>query len=102
MAASSYPAFRPTIRRCPHFMMTAMNRSGSCAPTSTCRSTTIPVPAFRNTARMTARLYAALHDDKRKHKMLLPTDTGSGGNWAVRLAEVALKTTSNCLLCNWS
>jgi len=36
-------------------------------------------PAFRNTARMTARLYGALHDDKRKHKLLLPTDTGSGG-----------------------
>ena len=36
-------------------------------------------PAFRNTARMTARLYGALHDEKRKHKLLLPTDTGSGG-----------------------
>ena len=36
-------------------------------------------PAFRNTARMTARLYDALHDDKRKSKLLLPTDTGNGG-----------------------
>jgi hypothetical protein len=36
-------------------------------------------PAFRNTARMTARLFDALHDDKRKHKLLLPTDTGNGG-----------------------
>jgi len=36
-------------------------------------------PAFRNTARMTARLYSALHDEKHKHKILQPTDTGSGG-----------------------
>ena len=36
-------------------------------------------PAFRNTARMTARLYDALHDPKRKDKILLPTDTGNGG-----------------------
>jgi len=36
-------------------------------------------PAFRNTARMVARLYDALHDDKRKDKLLLPTDTGNGG-----------------------
>ena len=36
-------------------------------------------PAFRNTARMVARLYDALHDDKRKHKLLVPTDTGNGG-----------------------
>src|SRR5438552_5612033 len=36
-------------------------------------------PAFRNTARMVARLYDALHDDKRKHRLLLPTDTGNGG-----------------------
>jgi hypothetical protein len=36
-------------------------------------------PAFRNTARMTARLYDALHDDKRKRKLLLPTDTGNSG-----------------------
>src|SRR5450432_3323207 len=36
-------------------------------------------PAFRNTARMIARLYDALHDDKRKSKLLLPTDTGNGG-----------------------
>ena len=36
-------------------------------------------PAFRNTARMVARLYDALHDPKRKAKLLLPTDTGNGG-----------------------
>ena len=36
-------------------------------------------PAFRNTARMIARLYDALHDDKRKSSLLLPTDTGNGG-----------------------
>ena len=36
-------------------------------------------PAFRNTARMTARLYDALHDDKHKAKLLTPTDTGNGG-----------------------
>src|ERR1019366_2433523 len=36
-------------------------------------------PAFRNTARMIARLYDALHDDKHKHKILVPTDTGNGG-----------------------
>jgi 4-hydroxyphenylacetate 3-monooxygenase len=35
-------------------------------------------PAFRNTARMTARLYDALHDPKRKSKLTLPTDTGNG------------------------
>jgi aromatic ring hydroxylase len=28
---------------------------------------------------MAARLFDALHDDKRKHKLLLPTDTGNGG-----------------------
>src|SRR6202020_1072196 len=36
-------------------------------------------PAFRNTARMVARLYDALHDDRRKSRLLLPTDTGNGG-----------------------
>src|SRR5215468_189951 len=36
-------------------------------------------PAFRNTARMVARLYDALHDDKCKDKILLPTETGNGG-----------------------
>jgi len=35
--------------------------------------------AFRNTARMVARLYDALHDSKRKDKILLPTETGNGG-----------------------
>ncbi len=36
-------------------------------------------PAFRNTARMVARLYDALHDPAEKHKYLVPTDTGNGG-----------------------
>jgi aromatic ring hydroxylase len=36
-------------------------------------------PAFRNTARMTARLFDALHDPDRSHRIVLPTDTGSGG-----------------------
>ena len=36
-------------------------------------------PAFRNTARMIARLYNALHDPKHKDKLLVPTDTGNGG-----------------------
>src|SRR5574339_1214199 len=35
-------------------------------------------PAFRNTARMTARLFDALHDPKRMDKLTLPTDTGNG------------------------
>ena len=36
-------------------------------------------PAFRNTSRMVARLYDALHDPKRKGKLTVPTDTGNGG-----------------------
>ncbi|SED92331.1 4-hydroxyphenylacetate 3-monooxygenase oxygenase component [Rhizobiales bacterium GAS191] len=36
-------------------------------------------PAFRNTSRMIARLYDALHDPKHKDKLLVPTDTGNGG-----------------------
>src|SRR4051795_3163993 len=36
-------------------------------------------PAFRNTARMVARLYDALHDPARKDKLLTPTDTANGG-----------------------
>ena len=36
-------------------------------------------PAFRNTAKMTARLYNALSDPKHKDKILTPTDTGNGG-----------------------
>src|ERR1700683_5079282 len=36
-------------------------------------------PAFRNTARMVARLYDALHDPKYADKIMLPTDTGNGG-----------------------
>ncbi len=36
-------------------------------------------PAFRNTSRMIARLYDALHDPKHADKLLQPTDTGNGG-----------------------
>jgi 4-hydroxyphenylacetate 3-monooxygenase len=36
-------------------------------------------PAFRNTSRMVARLYDAMHDPEKKDKILLPTDTGNGG-----------------------
>ena len=36
-------------------------------------------PAFRNTARMIARLYDALHDPKHQDVLTTATDTGSGG-----------------------
>ena len=36
-------------------------------------------PAFRNTARMIARLYDALHDPARQPVLTMPTDTGNGG-----------------------
>jgi 4-hydroxyphenylacetate 3-monooxygenase len=36
-------------------------------------------PAFRNTARMLARLYDALHDPAKKDVLTIATDTGSGG-----------------------
>ena len=36
-------------------------------------------PAFRNTARMMARLYDSLHDPARNQKLIVPTDTGNGG-----------------------
>src|SRR5438045_5889495 len=36
-------------------------------------------PGFRNTARMIARLYDALHDPKLKPTLTTETDTGSGG-----------------------
>jgi len=36
-------------------------------------------PAFRNTARMVARLYDALHDPSKNEKLIVPTDTGSNG-----------------------
>ncbi|HKZ70047.1 MAG TPA: 4-hydroxyphenylacetate 3-hydroxylase N-terminal domain-containing protein [Anaerolineales bacterium] len=36
-------------------------------------------PAFRNTVRMIARLYDALHDPARKDSLTTETDTGSGG-----------------------
>ena len=36
-------------------------------------------PAFRNTARMIARLYDAMHDPKHSKALMVPTDTGNGG-----------------------
>src|SRR5512145_746553 len=36
-------------------------------------------PAFRNTTRMVARLYDALHDPGSQAVLTCPTDTGSGG-----------------------
>jgi 4-hydroxyphenylacetate 3-monooxygenase len=36
-------------------------------------------PAFRNTARMIARLYDALHDPEKQKTITTPTDTGNGG-----------------------
>ena len=36
-------------------------------------------PAFRNPARMIARLYDALHDPERSAVLVAPTDTGSDG-----------------------
>jgi 4-hydroxyphenylacetate 3-monooxygenase len=36
-------------------------------------------PAFRNPARMLARLYDALHDPAQRDVLTCPTDTGSGG-----------------------
>jgi 4-hydroxyphenylacetate 3-monooxygenase len=36
-------------------------------------------PAFRNTVRMLARLYDALHQEGRKSVLCIETDTGSGG-----------------------
>jgi 4-hydroxyphenylacetate 3-monooxygenase len=36
-------------------------------------------PAFRNSARSTARLYDALHDPETKDLLTTPTDTGNGG-----------------------
>src|SRR6202451_2073322 len=35
-------------------------------------------PAFRNTSRMVARLYDAMHDPKHADKIMVPTDTGNG------------------------
>ena len=36
-------------------------------------------PAFRNSVRMTARLYDSLHDPARRNVVTAPTDTGNGG-----------------------
>jgi 4-hydroxyphenylacetate 3-monooxygenase len=36
-------------------------------------------PAFRNTARMVARLYDTLHDPACNERLIVPTDTGSNG-----------------------
>ena len=40
-------------------------------------------PAFRNPARMVARLYDALHDPAQQAVLTRPTDTGSGGTGSV-------------------
>jgi len=49
-------------------------------------------PAFRNTTRMLARLYDALHDE-RKSILCTETDTGSGGFVGVSAASSAPKPT---------
>ncbi|MBT2553906.1 4-hydroxyphenylacetate 3-hydroxylase family protein [Arthrobacter sp. ISL-5] len=36
-------------------------------------------PAFRNSIRMAARLYDAMHKPELQEKLMVPTDTGSGG-----------------------
>src|SRR5262245_29206438 len=36
-------------------------------------------PAFRNSVRMVARLYDALHDPRTRPSITSPTDTGNGG-----------------------
>src|SRR2546425_11168535 len=36
-------------------------------------------PAFRNTVRMIARLYDALHDSSKRNVLTMETDTGNGG-----------------------
>src|SRR5262245_51773211 len=36
-------------------------------------------PAFRNSVRMTARLYNALHDPRTRDVLTCPTDTDNGG-----------------------
>lgn len=36
-------------------------------------------PGFRNSARMVARFYDALHDPEKNEGLIAPTDTGSGG-----------------------
>ena len=36
-------------------------------------------PAFRNSVRITARLYDSLHDPARRDVVTAPTDTGNGG-----------------------
>jgi aromatic ring hydroxylase len=53
-------------------------------------------PAFRNSARMVARLYDALHDPAQEVVLTTETDTGSGGRthkffWASRSAQELLE-----------
>jgi 4-hydroxyphenylacetate 3-monooxygenase len=45
-------------------------------------------PAFRNSVRMTARLYDALHDEKTRDVLTCPTDTGNGG-YTMRFFQTA-------------
>jgi 4-hydroxyphenylacetate 3-monooxygenase len=49
-------------------------------------------PAFRNTARMTARLFDALHDKKHQDKLLLPVDTDGKGKGKTHAFFKAPKT----------
>src|SRR2546427_10507141 len=61
-------------------------------------------PGYRNTARMIARLYDALHDPKFKDVLTTETDTGSGGSThpfkrAPKRAEEQVK--SNDVIGKW-
>jgi 4-hydroxyphenylacetate 3-monooxygenase len=49
-------------------------------------------PAFRNSVRMTARLYDALHDSNSKNALCCPTDTGNGG-YTMRFFRCARSST---------
>ena len=48
-------------------------------------------PAFRNSVRMTARLYDALHDPKNRDVLTCPTDTGSGGYTRHAAGPIAIR-----------
>jgi aromatic ring hydroxylase len=49
-------------------------------------------PAFRNSVRITARLYDALHDPKTRDVLTCPTDTGNGG-YTMRFFRTARSAT---------
>ncbi len=52
-------------------------------------------PAFRNTSRMLARLYDALHDE-RKSILCTETDTGSGGVYAPLFSKLRITSRNVC------